>query len=145
MTKALHLELVKDLSAHTFLNCLRRFCARRGTPELIKSDSAGTFKSTAELLKSLARDTEVITYLQSSRIEWKFNLEVSLWQGGHFEQLIGCAKRCLRKVIGNARLSFDELSTVLTEIESILNSRPLTFYYSEFGEEVLSPSHLIYG
>ena len=145
VTRALHLELIKDLSAQTFLNCLRRFCARRGTPELINSDNARTFKSTAKLLKSLARDPEVATYLQSCRIEWKFNLELSPWQGGHFERLIGCVKRCLRKVIGNARLSYDELSTVLTEIESILNSRPLTYCYSEIGEEVLSPSHLIYG
>ena len=145
VTRALHLELVKDLSAHTFLNCLRRFCARRGTPELINSDNARTFKSTAKLLKSLARDPEVATYLQSSRIEWRFNLELSPWQGGHFERLIGCVKRCLRKVIGIARLSYDELSTVLTEIESILNSRPLTYCYSELGEEVLSPSHLIHG
>ena len=145
VTRALHLELVKDLSAPTFLNCLRRFCARRGTPDLINSDNAKTFKSTAKLLKSLARDPEVVTYLQSSRIEWKFNLEVSPWQGGHFERLIGCVKRCLRKVIGNARLSYDELSTVLTEIECILNSRPLTYSYSEFGEEVLTPSHLIFG
>ena len=54
-------------------------------------------------------------------------------------------KRCLRKVLGNAKLSVDELSTVLTEIESTLNSRPLTYCYSEFGEEVVTPSHLLVG
>ena len=66
--------------------------------------------------------------------------------GGFFERMVGTVKRCLRKVIGTARLSFDELSTVLTEIEStvIVNSRPLTYLYDDL-EEALTPSHLIYG
>ena len=57
----------------------------------------------------------------------------------------GSRKRCLRKVLGNARLSFDELLTVLTEVEATLNSRPLTYDYDTLGEEVLTPTHLIYG
>jgi len=56
VTRALHLEIVHDLSAPTFINCLRRFCARRGTPCLINLDNAKTFKSTAALLKKLAKD-----------------------------------------------------------------------------------------
>lgn len=59
--------------------------------------------------------------------------------------MIGSTKQCLRKVIGNARLSADELSTILTEIECTLNCRPLTYEYNEVGEEVLTPSHLLHG
>ena len=51
----------------------------------------------------------------------------------------------LRKVLGNAKLSFEELYTVLTEIENTLNSRPLTYEYNEPGVEMLTPSHLIFG
>ena len=51
---------------------------------------------------------------------------------------------CLRKVLGNAKLRQDEHSTVLTEIEGILNTRPLTYLYDEL-EEALTPSHLIHG
>ena len=54
-------------------------------------------------------------------------------------------KRSLRKVLGNARLTFDELLTVLIEIESSLNTRPLTYDYDEVNGEVLTPSQLIYG
>ena len=57
---------------------------------------------------------------------------------------MGCVKRCPRKVLGNSRLTYDELSTVLTEVESTLNSRPLTYLYDELGE-ALTPSHLLYG
>ena len=65
--------------------------------------------------------------------------------GRVFERMVASVKGCLRKTLGNARLSFDELSTLLTEIECTLNSRPLTYEYNEVGEEVLTPSHLIYG
>ena len=64
---------------------------------------------------------------------------------GHFERLIGCVERYLRKVLGNAKLSFDELSIVVTEVEATLNSRPLTYHYSELEEEVLTPSQLLVG
>ena len=59
--------------------------------------------------------------------------------------MVASVKGCLRKTLGNARLTFDELSTLLTEIECTLNSRPLTCEYNEVEEEVLTPSHLIYG
>lgn len=50
ITRAFHLELVNDLATPTFICCLRRFCARRGTPAMIVSDNAKTFKSAAKLL-----------------------------------------------------------------------------------------------
>ena len=59
--------------------------------------------------------------------------------------MVASVKDCLRKVLGNARLTYDELVTVLVEIEATLNSRPLTYEYNEVDEEVLTPSHLIYG
>ena len=59
--------------------------------------------------------------------------------------MIQSAKRCIRKTIGRARLTYDELLTVLSECEMILNSRPLTCIESETSEEPLTPSHLIIG
>ncbi len=52
---------------------------------------------------------------------------------------------CLRKVIGKAQVSFDELVTALAEIESIINSRPLTYLSAGDMEEPLTPPHLIVG
>ena len=126
VTRALHLELVHDLSAETFQRALRQFSARRGTPKLIVSDNAKTFKATENALE-------------------KFNLERAPWWGGFIERMVGSVKRCLRKVLGNARLTSDELLTVLVEIEATLNSRPLTYEYNELDEEALTPSHLIFG
>ena len=84
-------------------------------------------------------------YLENNKLEWRFNLEKPPWWGGFFERMVGKVKRCLRKVLGNAKLTYDELLTTLVEIEGTLNSRPLTYAYDEVGVEVLTPSHLIFG
>ena len=66
--------------------------------------------------------------------------------GGFFERTgVASVKDCLRKTLGNARLSYEELLTVLAEVECTLNARPLTYEYNEVEQEVLTPSHLIYG
>ena len=55
-------------------------------------------------------------------------------------------KRCLQKTLGNARLSHDELLTLVTEVESTLNVRPLTYVYEEGDpEDPLTPAHLMFG
>ena len=143
-TRAIHLELVQDLNTSTFMNCFRKFCARRGTPRLVNSDNAKTFKAAAKLLTKLFKDETFCNFLETRRIIWKFNLPRASWWGGYFERMVGCVKRCLRKVLGTAKLSQDELSTVLTEVESTLNSRPLTYLYDELGD-TLTPSHLLCG
>ena len=94
---------------------------------LITSDNANTFKAADKALKKLYNHPEVANELSSKMIEWKFNLERAPWWGVFFERMVGCVKRCLRKVLGNARLTFDKLFTVLIEVEGTLNSRPLTY------------------
>ena len=47
--------------------------------------------------------------------------------GGIFERLIKSVKRCLRKIVGQARLTYDEMTTALVEVEGVINSRPLTY------------------
>ncbi|XP_078366089.1 uncharacterized protein LOC144650313 [Oculina patagonica] len=145
VTRAIHLELVEDLSAEAFRLALRRFTSRKGTPTLIVSDNAKTFQATEKALNNLFKHPEVASELDRKRIEWRYNLERAPWWGGFFERMVGSVKACLRKVLGNARLSFAELSTVLVEVEGTLNSRPLTYEYDEVEHEVLTPSHLIYG
>ena len=50
-----------------------------------------------------------------------------------------------KKVLKNARLTYEELLTVITEIELVLNSRPLTYLHFDDVEEPLTPSHLVVG
>ena len=97
------------------------------------------------MLTDLLNHPEVETFLADQRVTWSFNLEKAPWWGGFFERLIGMTKRCLKKVIGRAKLTYDELLTVVTEIEANLNSRPLTYVSSEDLEEPLTPAHLLTG
>ena len=53
VTLAVHLELVKDMSVDVFLRSFRRFVARRGSPTMVVSDNARTFKLAATLLGQL--------------------------------------------------------------------------------------------
>ena len=55
------------------------------------------------------------------------------------------SKRCLRKIVRRARLTYEELETVLVEIECVINSRPLTYVYSDEVCEgpLITPSHLV--
>ena len=65
--------------------------------------------------------------------------------GGFFERLVKSTKRCFKKLFGSAKLNYEELFTVMTEVEAVLSSRPLTYVYSEDIETPLTPSHLVLG
>ena len=101
-TRAVHLELVPDLHATSFIRALKRFISRRGIPTLIVSDNGKTFV-----------DYSVQKYVNSKNINWKFNVPTASWWGGVFEVLVKLTKKCLRKTLGNAHL--EELETVLVE------------------------------
>ena len=132
-TRGIHLELTPDLSAQAFVRSLQRFIGRRGVPSFIVSDNGKTFKNST-----------VKKFIQQYDITWKFNVARAPWWGGFFERLVRCVKRCLKKTLGNARVSFEEFETVLTQVEGILNSRPLTYVHEEMSEP-LTPSTLCVG
>ena len=78
-------------------------------------------------------------------IKWTFNLPRAPWWGGVFERMIRMTKRCLKKIVGRARLTLDELITLITEVEGVINSRPLSYVSCDDIEEPLTPAHLLCG
>lgn len=145
VTRAVHLDVVPDQSTPSFIRCLKRFAARRGLPSRFISDNGKTFKAAAKYLDTVFKDGSVQAYLTGLGVTWQFNVERAPWWGGAFERMVRSTKRCLRKLIGRAQFSHDELSTALAEIESVINSRPLSYISTDDIEEPLTPSHLIVG
>ena len=125
ITRAVHLELVLDTFALTFIRCLKHFAARRGLPWKFVSDNGMAFKVASTTLKDIMNQSEFKRYLTEVGIEWIFNLEKASWWGGILERLVKSVKRCLHKIIGQAKLSYDELNTALVEVEANVNSHPL--------------------
>ena len=149
VTRAVHLELVSSQSTEHFLLALKRFIARRGLCKVIYSDNAKTFKRADQDMKELWRsikDPQLLEYFSQRGISWRFIAERAAWWGGFWERLVRSVKTCLRKVLGRASLSFEELTTILTEVEATLNSRPLTFVNNDPDEpQPLTPAHFLVG
>ncbi|GBM47722.1 hypothetical protein AVEN_16318-1 [Araneus ventricosus] len=116
---------------------IKRFISRKGNCRVMYSDNAKTFKKSnrelEEISKILLHDN-FHDFICNQKITWKFIVERGAWWGGFYERLVKSVKECLRKVLGRALLSFEELSTILTEVEAVLNSRPLTYVYNDLRE-----------
>ena len=133
-TRAVHLDLVPDASSMVLVNSLKRFISRRGVPIFFISDNAKCFIG-----------PELKKFLKFHNIDWQFILEVSPWWGGFWERMVQTVKRSLRKILRRTSATYDELLTIVTEIEGVINCRPLCYLYTDGVEEVLTPSHLVTG
>ena len=98
-TRAVHLEVVDNLSATSFILCLRRLAEAKGIPSLIISDNHMTFISGEKFLLDLQEDDNVREFLQNHRIQWRHQTPRSPWMGGHFERLVRTIKTSLSSAI----------------------------------------------
>ena len=145
-SRAVALELATDLSAPTFLNLFRRFVAKHGYPETVVSDNGTNFTATASYLQQLHDEPQVQTYFERNNLEWKFIRPRAPWEGGFYERMVGVVKSCLRKAMYGKSLNFNEIITLLAEVETRVNNRPLTYVSAEASGIVpLTPNHLLKG
>ena len=149
-TKAVHVELVSDLTTESFINSLKRFVARRGIPSLIYSDNATNFVAAEKMLKDALlcnQNSELVqNYLSENYIRWKFMPARSPHFGGLHESNIKCLKLHLRKMFHDFTPAIEDMNTMLCQIESILNSRPLSPLTENINDlSALTPGHFIIG
>ena len=93
------------------------------------------------MLRTVCDHPDVRGYLSLAGIDWNFNLEKAPWWGGLFERMIRSTKRCLRKVLGRTKFSYDEMHTAIVEIDdAIVNSLPLAYIHPDDLEQFSAPS-----
>lgn len=151
--RAVHIELVKDLTTDSFLNCLKRFISRRGKPYEIFSDNGSNFIGAQSHLSELYNfltdefhNDRVSQYLSSDEIHWRTIPSRSPHMGGLWESCIKSLKYHLKRILGNASITYEEMYTVLTQIECVLNSRPLSPLSSDPNDYLpLTPGHFLIG
>ncbi|XP_058828052.1 uncharacterized protein LOC131687963 [Topomyia yanbarensis] len=152
-TKAVHLELVSDLTTAAFLAAFRRFTSRRGLPTHVHSDNGKNFQGAKnelqELYQLLSNENEICkiqSKLASDGITWHMNPPKAPHFGGLWEAAVKVAKKHLHRQLGNARLSFEDMCTVLAQIEASMNSRPLTPLTEDPNDlNSLTPGHFLIG
>lgn len=149
-TKAIHLELVSDLSTETFIAALRRFMARRGHVSHMYSDNATNFVGTANALyKEILEITQSPNFqdtMTNIGTKWKFSPPNSPHFAGISEAGVKSMKHHLRRVIGDSTLTYEEMTTLLHQIEACLNSRPLCPVSEDINDSmILTPRHFLIG
>ncbi|XP_025407152.1 uncharacterized protein LOC112681100 [Sipha flava] len=150
VTRAIHLELVTDMTSNAFLAALTRFMSRRGTCSHIHSDNGTNFVGANKELRNYFQNSNatraVNDTLANHRVQWHFNPPSASHFGGLWEAAVKSAKHHLLKATKGALLTFEEMSTLLCRVEAILNSRPMTSISSNRSNlEVLTPSHFLTG
>lgn len=152
-TKAVHLEVVSSLDTAHFIMTLKRFIARRGLPSVILSDNATNFLGARNELKEIYdffklhnKLNSIKGFLADTQVKWKFIPPRSPHWGGLWESHIKSAKYHMKRIIGLSTFTYEQFVTVITQIESILNSRPLCPLSndpSDLGS--LTPGHFLVG
>lgn len=152
VTKSIHLEAVSDLTSVSFIASLHRFLGRRGCPQRIYSDNGTNFvranSDLKEFFKIVTTDLidPIYEFCSPRNIEWNFIPPSSPHMGGLWEAGVKSYKHHLKRVIGNTLLTFEELTTVLVQIEACLNSRPLCqLPATPLDLQPLTPGHFLTG
>ncbi|GBL69518.1 hypothetical protein AVEN_273187-1 [Araneus ventricosus] len=122
-----------------------------GPPCLIQQDTScvSSYDDNDPDPLSIASEERIITLATSAEsVEPVLDIQKfsAPWWGGFWERLVRSVKTCLKRILGKSSLTYEELYTVLVEIEAVINSRPITYLYSNVNEpDPLSPSHFLTG
>ena len=145
--KAVHLEAVTDMTSDAFLAAFRRFLSRRGYVTNVYSDCGTNFVGANNLIKQYINiSKKIVPILTTENITWHFSPPGSPHFNGLVERVVRSTKYHLRRIVGSTVLTYEEFSTLLSQIEACLNSRPLcTLSDDPTNLFVLTPGHFLIG
>lgn len=146
----MHFEIVSDYTTDAFLAALHRFISR-GVCQTIYSDCGTNFIDADSALRNMfqAGTTEsrhIGRVLAEKQIHWRFNPSAAPHFGGLREATVKSIKDHLRRVIGDAIFTYEEIATFLTQVEACFNSRPLRLMNDDFDDlAALTSEHFFVG
>ncbi|KAG7300640.1 hypothetical protein JYU34_014941 [Plutella xylostella] len=147
--RAIHIELAESLTTDSTIMALRRMIGRRSTPSVIWSDNGTNLRGCdAELRQSIRElNTEKLREDGLSRgIEWRFIPPGAPEMGGAWERMIRTVKTALKVALKERAPHRETLSTLLVEVEALVNSRPITHVSTDPNyPEALTPNHFLIG
>ena len=147
--RAVHIEVIEEMSASAAINALRRFFAIRGPAKQLRSDNGSNFVGARNELANLNQvdEEKIKQFLINKDCTWDFNPPHSSHMGGVWERMIGVARRILDsmfKDLGPTQLTHDVLVTLMAEVSAIINARPLLPVSSDPEvPEILTPAMLL--
>ena len=142
--RSVHLELIPSMSTSDFLLALTKFCNFYVITTKLYSDNASTFIHALKLLNNCHLDDPLKEYMERNSIQHVRIPLYSPWVGNAWERLIRVVKSCLYKTIGKKKLDFFQFSSLLVDIQNIVNSRPLTYDDNSIDNlTVISPNHFL--
>ena len=134
------------MDTESFLLSFNRFVSRRGMPVTMCSDRATNFVAGAQDLAwyGVFSHRLVTRELERKGITWHFNPPASPDYGGVWERLVRSCKVALDVTLGSRDVTDEVFSTVIAEVEALLNSRPLTHISVDPHDPVpLTPNHFL--
>ena len=145
--RAVHIEVAASMDTESFINALRRFVARRGEPEEMRSDNGGNFvKGERELREAVQawNLAQIHEFLLQRNIKWTFNPPAASHHGGVWERCIRTVRKVMKALLKEQQLDDEGLNTLMCEVESIVNGRPITKNSDDPKDmEALTPNHLL--
>ena len=147
-TRAFHVEKLHSLDTDSMINALTRIIARRGNPDHIFCDNGTNLTSCCKELKRSLKalsQSDLHSFCLSHEIKWNFAPPQSSHIGGVYERMIRTFRRVFTGILNpRTRLTDEILSTVFSEVESIINGRPITKTTTDVDDlSVLTPNHLL--
>ena len=142
--RAVHIELVQSMSTADFLLAFIKFVNIYNMPKSLYSDNASTFSNASKIINLAASDDPLNEYLTKNSIKHVKIPVYSAWVGSAWERLIRTIKQCIYKCVGRKKLEFFQFTSLLTDVQHAVNSRPLTYRDSDVHNlDIITPNSFL--